>query len=133
MLRIRAGETFLGQSIGIVGEEFTRKRWGVSFARPFDAGEAAKMVYAAVQGIPDIYLTNALFPDLGEIRSQAQLEYEYRVLAPKRVIALGTIAHDACKRAGIPVDAYLAHPQYWRRFKYSVRGEWSEELRRICE
>ena len=129
-LRLR-GIGYLRPRVFIVGEEFTTRRHSFPSARPFDFGEAAKMVYEALKGLPYIYITNALYPDLGPIRSQANLMNEYRAQGGK-VLAIGSIARDECRRAGIEIAAYVAHPQYWRRFKYPDRGYWIEEVRQIA-
>ena len=126
------GIGYLRPRVFIVGEEFTNRRHSFPNARPFDFGEAAKMVYEALKDLPYIYVTNALYPDLGPVRSQFNLLEEYREQGGK-VIAVGSIARDECKRAGIEITAYVAHPQYWRRFKYEDRGSWVRELRGIVE
>lgn len=127
------GIGYLQPKVFIVGEEFTIKRHSVPCARPFDSGEASKMVWAALRGARDIYLTNALYPDLGPIWSQANLIAEYSCLAPRAVIALGSTAKEECSKAGIKVDAYLTHPQYWKRFRYPEKHAWETELGQIVE
>lgn len=112
----------------VVGDELTRRRWSFPHAKPFDFGEAAKMVHAALGHRHDIYLTNSKWPDLGEIRSQFQLDAELKCFPTARVITLGNEAMERCAAVGRNSVA-IAHPQYWRRFKYHSQEEWVSSLK----
>lgn len=117
----------------LLGDEFTRRRWDVPHAKPFDFGEASKMVFRAVGHMPSIYIANTQYPDLGPVRSQFQLDAELRRFAGVPIVALGNEALTRLRRLGKEAVATVPHPQYWRRFKYTSQEAWVEDLRRIAE
>jgi hypothetical protein len=117
----------------IVGDEFTIRRRAFAHAKPFDFGEASKLLFEALNQLRHIYITNSLYPDLGDIRSQFQLGDELRRFAGAKIIALGVEAAKRLKRAGFEPNQIIPHPQYWRRFKYADRGSYVNDLRQVAE
>ena len=117
----------------IVGDEFTLRRRAFPHAKPFDFGEASKMLFQALRELNDVYITNSRYHDLGDIRSQFQLSDELKRFAGAKIIALGKDAADRLKRVGFPAHQLLPHPQYWRRFKYKDRDTYIAELRQVAE
>jgi len=123
----------LSPKVVLLGDEFTRRRWSVPHAKPFDFGEASKMVFRAVGHCPSVYITNTSYPDLGDIRSQFQLDSELRRFVGVPIIALGNEALMRLRRLGKEAVAVIPHPQYWRRFKYADQDSWVADLRGVVE
>ena len=117
----------------LLGDEFTRRRHAFAHAKPFDWGEASKMVFRAVGHLDHVYIGNTRYPDLGDIRSQFQLDAELRRFPGVPIVTLGTEALTRLHRAGKDPVATIPHPQYWRRFKYKDSDSWVADLRRIAE
>lgn len=117
----------------LLGDEFTRRRWDIPHAKPFDFGEASKMVFRAVGHLVPVYITNTQYPDLGPVRSQFQLDAELRRFAGVPIVALGSEALMRLRRLGKEAVATVPHPQYWRRFKYATQDAWVDDLRRIAD
>jgi hypothetical protein len=117
----------------VVGDEFTLRRRDFVHAKPFDFGEASKLLFEALQQLRHIYITNSFYADLGEIRSQFQLGDELRRFAGAKIIALGVEAAKRLKRVGFEANQIVPHPQYWRRFKYADRGSYVNDLRHVAE
>jgi hypothetical protein len=68
-------------------------------------------------GIPEekLFWVNALNND----GSPANLRTINHILQPKAIIALGKVAEKHCNEFFVPFT-YVPHPQYWKRFKYSI-------------
>lgn len=123
----------LSPKVIIVGDEFTLRRRDFPYAKPFDFGEASKMLYEALNQLPRVYICNSFYHDLGEIRSQFQLGDELKRFAGAKIIALG---HDAARRlkmVNFEAHQVVPHPQYWRRFKYADRGSYINDLKQVAE
>lgn len=116
----------------LLGDELTRRRWDFPHAKPFDFGEAAKMVFRALGHRYDFYMTNTRFPDLGDIRSQFQLESELKRFPGVPIIALGNEALTRLRKIGKEAASVVPHPQYWRRFKYHDQEAWVEDLKQVA-
>jgi hypothetical protein len=117
----------------IVGDEFTLRRRDFPYAKPFDFGEASKMLYEALNQLSRIYICNSRYNDLGDIRSQFQLSEEMKYFAGAKIIALGNEAAKRLKMVGFEAHQVLPHPQYWRRFKYVDRGSYVAQLKQVAE
>lgn len=117
----------------LVGDELTRRRWDFPHAKPFDFGEAAKMLHRALGHRYDFYLMNSRHPDLGDVRSQFQLDAELRRFAGVPIIALGNEALTRIRKVGKETVSVIPHPQYWRRFKYHDQDAWVADLQRMTE
>lgn len=121
----------LTPKVVLVGDELTRRRWGFPYAKPFDFGAAARLLFEALRRVEDFYLTNSQFPDLGPIGSQFQLIRELKRFAGIRLIALGAEAATRCRRAGFEPHAIVPHPQYWRRFRYADQAAYVRDLQSV--
>ncbi len=116
-----------------VGDEFTLRRRSFAHAKPFDFGEASKLLFEALSPFPHIYLTNSFYNDLGEIRSQFQLTDELKRFAGAKIVALGAEACIRLKRIGFEPNQVIPHPQYWRRFRYKDRASYVADLTQVAE
>lgn len=123
----------LDPKVLIVGDEFTLRRRAFAHAKPFDFGAASKLLFEALRDLPGVYITNSVFHDLGEIRSQFQLNAELRRFPTARVVALGNNADKRLRALGRTPNALVPHPQFWRRFRYADQGSYVNDLKQIVE
>jgi hypothetical protein len=123
----------LTPKVVLVGDEFTLRRRDFAHAKPFDFGEASKMLFEALNQLRHIYITNSRYDDLGDIRSQFQLRDELTRFAGAKIIALGADAAKRLKMLGFEPHQIMPHPQYWRRFKYADRGSYVNDLKQVAE
>ena len=112
--------TTMGKKIVLIGEKLNKKVSWLGF--PFDNGSASEFLQQCLPFHYEKYVY--------AVNSDTIKEEEVRFListGPTSFISLGKKAEEKCDKLGINHKS-IPHPQYWKRFKFARRSDYTEML-----